>query len=186
VREILAAAEELFAEVGIETATMANIAERAGVAVGTLYNRFADRDALIEALLVARRTEVLEKLDASLKALEKKGFREQLVGFFQTLFTHVDAHRPFLSLVFAREIGEESGRTRMTLALLERLETILKRGHRERLLRRDPERSFAVCMLWAAKGMSHREPVGRERLAPRAGAETLVELFVDGAGSPTP
>ena len=53
-REIMTAAEEVFGESGLDAATMAQIAERAGVAVGTLYNRFADRDALLEALLSER------------------------------------------------------------------------------------------------------------------------------------
>lgn len=44
---ILAAAEQVFAEVGIAQATVAEICERAGVAVGTFYGRFPDKDALL-------------------------------------------------------------------------------------------------------------------------------------------
>ena len=44
---ILAAAEHVFAEVGIAQATVAEICERAGVAVGTFYGRFPDKDALL-------------------------------------------------------------------------------------------------------------------------------------------
>lgn len=44
---LLAAAEHVFAEVGISQATVAEICERAGVAVGTFYGRFPDKDALL-------------------------------------------------------------------------------------------------------------------------------------------
>lgn len=44
---LLAAAELVFSEVGIAQATVAEICERAGVAVGTFYGRFPDKDALL-------------------------------------------------------------------------------------------------------------------------------------------
>ncbi|MCC6245689.1 MAG: TetR/AcrR family transcriptional regulator [Gemmatimonadaceae bacterium] len=46
---LLAAAEQVFAEVGIAQATVAEICERAGVAIGTFYGRFPDKDALVQA-----------------------------------------------------------------------------------------------------------------------------------------
>src|SRR5258706_427856 len=52
---ILDAAEELIAARGLHVATLAEIARRAGVAVGTLYNYFTDRDDLIRGLFETRR-----------------------------------------------------------------------------------------------------------------------------------
>ncbi len=49
-RLITATAEEL-SERGLDTTTTNHIAERAGVSVGSLYQYFPDKDALIEALL---------------------------------------------------------------------------------------------------------------------------------------
>lgn len=181
VREILAAAEEILVESGLEHATMAKIAERAGVAVGTLYNRFADRDELIEVLLAERRADLLRKLDESMATFEKEGFREQLIGFFTTLFTHMDAHRPFLKLVFSKELGGKEGRERMSQAMFDRVESILKRGHREKLLRRDADHCFALTLFWAAKGTTVRDTYGLPPLAPAAAARSLVGLFLDGA-----
>jgi AcrR family transcriptional regulator len=48
-RRILAAAAGLFADRGLDV-SMDDIAAAAGVGVGTVYRRFPDRDALIEAL----------------------------------------------------------------------------------------------------------------------------------------
>jgi AcrR family transcriptional regulator len=180
-REILNAAEQLFGEGGLEQATMAQIAERAGVAVGTLYNRFADRDALVEALLAERRGDLLHQLDENMAALENEGFREQLIGFFTTLFTHMDAHRPFLKLVFSRELGAKEGRERMARGMFDRLESILKRGHREKILKRDADHCFAIALFGAAKGNMQRDAYGLAPLAPHVAARAVVSLFLDGA-----
>ncbi|MEQ1693512.1 MAG: TetR/AcrR family transcriptional regulator [Gemmatimonas sp.] len=44
---LLVAAEHVFSDVGIAQATVSEICERAGVAVGTFYGRFPDKDALL-------------------------------------------------------------------------------------------------------------------------------------------
>ncbi len=50
--EILAAAERVFARGGYQAATMAQIAQAAEFAVGTLYNFFPSKEALLEQLLL--------------------------------------------------------------------------------------------------------------------------------------
>ncbi|PZF82528.1 TetR/AcrR family transcriptional regulator [Jiangella anatolica] len=49
---VLAAAREVFAERGLDV-PMAEIADRAGVGVGTLYRRFAGRDEIVSAVFAA-------------------------------------------------------------------------------------------------------------------------------------
>ena len=51
---ILDAAERLFAERGVGTVTMDEIAAEAGVGKGTLFRRFGDRASLAQALLSER------------------------------------------------------------------------------------------------------------------------------------
>lgn len=50
-RRLLAAARELFAEQGVGATRTGEITERADVAAGSLYNHFADKDEIVEALL---------------------------------------------------------------------------------------------------------------------------------------
>jgi AcrR family transcriptional regulator len=180
-REILAAAEQIFAEMGLDRASMAQIAERAGVAVGTLYNRFRDREALLEALLSERRADLLLKLDAEMAGLSATGFRERLEVFFRTLFGHLQEHRSFLRLVFTRELGKQERRERMSRELRERLERLLELGRQQGLLREDPEQSFTVFLMSAAKGILMRENYGLPALEPARAASALVRLFLDGA-----
>src|SRR5262249_49101238 len=56
-QRILQAAAEVFTEQGLR-ATLDDVADRAGVGVGTVYRRFPDKEALVEALF----TERLDKL----------------------------------------------------------------------------------------------------------------------------
>lgn len=53
-RRVLAAAAELFAERGVGSVTMDDVADRARVGKGTLYRRFGDRSGLAAALLDER------------------------------------------------------------------------------------------------------------------------------------
>src|SRR5262245_41538338 len=50
-RRVLDAAEQLFAKRGYEPASMAEVAARAGVGVGTLYHHFPDKRALLLELI---------------------------------------------------------------------------------------------------------------------------------------
>lgn len=62
---VLAAAREAFAECGSE-AQMEDVARRAGVGMGTVYRHFQTKDALIDALLTARFTQLADRVRVSI------------------------------------------------------------------------------------------------------------------------
>jgi AcrR family transcriptional regulator len=76
---ILDAAEQVIGDQGID-AGMEAIAARAGVAVGTLYNHFADRHALIDALSEARRSALVGRIEKAVQAASPQGFEAQLLA----------------------------------------------------------------------------------------------------------
>jgi AcrR family transcriptional regulator len=61
---VLAAAAEVFAEKGFRTATIADVAERAGYTIGAVYSNFDGKDALFRALMSER----LARVEADLAA----------------------------------------------------------------------------------------------------------------------
>lgn len=63
---ILDAARELFAEQGVD-ARMDEIAERAGVGVGTIFRRFPTKDELLVAVVEHRAQHLLDAADAALE-----------------------------------------------------------------------------------------------------------------------
>jgi AcrR family transcriptional regulator len=70
---ILAAAAEVFAERGLDV-TLDDIAAHAGLGVGTVYRRFADREALVNALFEDRMESKLARLRAALDAPAEQAF----------------------------------------------------------------------------------------------------------------
>jgi AcrR family transcriptional regulator len=61
---ILAAASELFAERGLD-ASMPDLAERAGVGVGTVYRAFPDKDHLLGAVMAERYRWLADEIEAA-------------------------------------------------------------------------------------------------------------------------
>src|SRR5262245_48439011 len=61
-RNLLAAARHLFAARGVEHTTIADIAERADVAIGSFYNHFSTKDELLDALIEQALSEQLRLL----------------------------------------------------------------------------------------------------------------------------
>ena len=66
-QRILEAAEEIFATEGVSVPIDA-VAERAGVGVGTLYRHFPTKEALFEAIVMARLEYLLEQRQGALPA----------------------------------------------------------------------------------------------------------------------
>ena len=179
-QEILTAAEAVFIQQGLAGASMSQIAERAGVAVGTLYNRFKDREALLQALIAQRRAELLAELESAARKVATLGLRERLMGVVHTLLLQTEQHRPFLRLVLASEFAHGPGKEQMLRALRERLEDVLGPSHSE--LREDPEGSFPVLLLALVRGTLERDRYGLPVLDPATAAQQIVEFFLKGAG----
>jgi AcrR family transcriptional regulator len=76
VERILASAAQLIAERGADTVTMTEIAQGAGVVIGTLYQYFSDKSEIMRALLIQHNEEVDGML---LSALEGVTTLEQLL-----------------------------------------------------------------------------------------------------------
>jgi AcrR family transcriptional regulator len=190
-RSILEAAEQVFGASGLSGARMDDIAARAGVSVGTLYNHFEDRDALLSALIVSRREDLLRRLDEVLAAHDREPFGSQLEHFVRAVLEHFDSHKAFLAILLESEhsriqepIGPRS--TAPNTALLQlyrRVEELLVRGRIVGALRPEGAElfpSFLVGTLKATLSRELHEPSGIP-LANRAPA--LVLFFLHGAGA---
>jgi AcrR family transcriptional regulator len=95
--EILEAAAETFARLGLGTARMDDVAAAAGVSKGTLYLYFKNKDALVAALLHG----LFAPLTDALALLEGPGTAsERLTRYVSATVAIFEALQPRLSLVF--------------------------------------------------------------------------------------
>ena len=80
VRAILEAAARIFEQVGVDAATTDRIAERAGISVGSLYQYFPNKDAILVALAHCHLLETAGALAPGLAALDANpGLEEALL-----------------------------------------------------------------------------------------------------------
>src|ERR1700685_4492715 len=93
---LIDAAERVAARDGLANANLQAIAEQAGVAVGTIYNYFEDKDLLFQTLFTRRRVGLYVAIDAATKECRAKPFADQLNGFIRAVFAYFDAHSDFL------------------------------------------------------------------------------------------
>ena len=84
---ILDAARRVFGESGAD-ACMEEIAARAGVGVGTVYRRFASKDALIDELLRLATQELIRDAEYALARTDGYGLHELLRAFGRSFAEH--------------------------------------------------------------------------------------------------
>ncbi len=99
-REVLEAALNLFSRRGFEKTAMAEIAEQAEFAVGTLYKLFKDKNALCRALILDTVQRFERALTAALKAPGSE--LEKLERYIETKAALFLQHMPTARLYFAQ------------------------------------------------------------------------------------
>ncbi len=183
---ILEAGEAVFAEQGLNSARMDDIAARAGVAVGTLYNYFADRTALIAALVDSRRDELIHRIDKALASAEELPFQKQLEVFVMAAFQHFKTHRPFLTILMEAESAHlTTAKPRDSVrALFERCEAVVARGVQLGAVKADTLVDYAAMLHGCLRAVFTRGRICGDPVDPTPeNAAALVEFFLRGAGS---
>ncbi|MFI6047205.1 TetR/AcrR family transcriptional regulator [Nocardia sp. NPDC051321] len=98
-QRIIAAARELFADHGLEI-TLDDVAERAGVGVGTVYRRFANKKELITEVFEQSISEFAEAADAAFRHADPWF---GLVEFFEYACRHMAKNRGFSEVMLELE-----------------------------------------------------------------------------------
>ena len=172
---ILEAAEEVAAVRGLEATSTALIADRAGVSVGTLYNYFVDRDALLAALFKLRRDELLPRVVAAADAAKGLPFEERLRTYMAGVSRVFEDFRRFCGVAISNEATSKIRGTNKSVVLAtvtEALTDILRPIAKQRA------EEYSRMMFGALKGVmqwciEHEEPI-----APAA--NLMVDVFLKG------
>lgn len=144
-------ATELFGEKGFGATTVDEIAERAGVAKGTVYYHFGSKVELVEALIA----EGLEPLERQMREVVAGtgSAREALEALVRAELAFIRDNRQFAKLVVT-ELWREDRVWRETLMLIrQRIVSVIReqveRGIAEGELRNDLDANFAASAVFA-------------------------------------
>ncbi len=180
--EILDAARKVFAEKGFSETTMDQVAERAGIAKGTLYLYFrSKRDMYMAALAQGIRS--LNE-DSRLKVEAASGVREKLRAFIATRVGYFEQHRDFF-LIYHAEIGNlriqpapnEGEISELYLEQAQMLEEVLRTAVAAGEIRdlRPDATAFTVCDM--TRGVIVQRMLGWSRTELEDDTRNLIELI---------
>lgn len=177
--EILVAAEELLLTHGTHAVNMAAIAKRAGIAVGTLYNYFTDKEDLLKSLLETRRVEMTRTLDAEIASLAGQPFAERLRAVLGVLFNPDPMRIRFRHLmrVSFDELGASASDS-MHHTFAKWMEPIVESGIKEGALRDCPAEMQSLVLVSIIKVTG--ELILNERLTAEKGADIVTNSFLYG------
>jgi AcrR family transcriptional regulator len=150
---ILDAAREVLGESGAN-ASMEEIASRAGVGVGTVYRRFASKEALVDELLRLALEDVMVATERALAREDGDGLAELLGAIGQSFAEHAR----YANLLLERR-AEESASRRIRAAI----EELTFRARAAGTISPAITPADVLALIWAMRGL-----VAAEELAPDA------------------
>jgi AcrR family transcriptional regulator len=142
--KLIAAATAVFAERGLD-APLEEIARRAGVSIGTLYNRFASREALIDAILPDRLATSLLFGEHALACLDAwDGF-----VLYVTSLCELQASDRSVSDLLTRRFPDAQAAAEACARGLELAAKVIERAQQAGSLRPDFTMADLVTLTWA-------------------------------------
>ena len=160
----LQAALELIAEQGFQGAPMSQIAERAGIGVGTIYRYFASKDELINALYIDIKSRLTRHILCNFsESLPVQESFEKLLGAFvhycvahpaELGFTEQYENSPLITAATRAEL----------LQLFQPIEELFQRAKAERLLKDLPFEMIGALIYSAVTVLAKLHLSGAVRL----------------------
>jgi AcrR family transcriptional regulator len=184
---ILEAAAELFAERGYQRTTVGDVADAAGVSLGTVYQYFRDRGDIVAALVRYGVSDLLRGADNVWRPDEGRDGLERVLGRFVTAYIEAGAVARVWEEV--SHVDTEMGALRRKLgrAFTRSIERSLSRAVTAGLVRDDLDVPLAAVAL---SGMVDRycyvvyafDPPPGEAPSAQASAQLLADLWASAIG----
>jgi AcrR family transcriptional regulator len=187
---MLVAAENVFAEAGLSKAHVDEIARRAGVSVGSLYNYYDDRDGLLAAVLTARIDELRGDLEAARERTSDAPVRATMLELARVYFRFVGRRRTFIRILFEGELAQLKDAYPTSNALLPQclhafkghFADLLAQGVREGSLPREHADLDLWLFLGLLRGVVMRDIRGFSPCR-ESDADRVIDVFFDGVRS---
>ncbi len=181
-QKLLAAAEEVFGELGFHNAGIVEITQRADVALGTFYLYFPDKKSIFEDLV--------RTLNARLRAAIRERIRdlddrlEQEVAGFETFFDFVRKHRNLYKVILQAETVDEELYRWHYRTLAEGYVRGLRRAQAAGQVRSDLDaETLAYSLMGMAEALGSRYVLWDGKLPPAAARRTIRAFLEGGLGA---
>jgi TetR/AcrR family transcriptional regulator, fatty acid metabolism regulator protein len=180
---ILRAAAKVFARSGYFNAKVADVAREAGVADGTVYLYFKNKDDLLTSIFDWAMGEFIERARAELVSLKEP--EEKLRRFAHLHFSLLEQERD-IAIVFQIELRQstkfmEQFSTTHLASYLQMLREIIEAGQRARLFRKSLNSTLTAKFLFGALDeMATNWVLSRRKQSLTALAEPVLDIFLHG------
>jgi AcrR family transcriptional regulator len=171
---ILEAAEEIFATEGVNV-PIDTVAERAGLGVGTLYRHFPTKEALFEAIVVARLETLLDTVRTQVQAADPG---EALFCFLHDFAGQAAAKRDLFEALGSAGIDIKSQCSAMVDEMKSNIDDLRRRAVDAGALRGDVSTDEMVGLIMGAC------QAGGQTGSDERGCQRLVEIVCDGLRMP--
>ncbi|MBI2705809.1 MAG: TetR/AcrR family transcriptional regulator [Actinobacteria bacterium] len=185
--ELLAAAKQVFAEQGYQSATVADVARAAGLSYGVVYWYFDSKEALLHALMEAEEATLRSRIAEAVASAESRDIRVVLTGAVGATFQFFDDDQASASLLFRdpSTLGADFGRHLLEIygRFIGDLDSVVRTSQRNGLVRKAPPRLLAFSVAALVSQVALRRLTTDDGLRPDDAAELVVGLLFDGLGA---
>jgi AcrR family transcriptional regulator len=183
---ILEAGEEVLADHGLHVARMEEVAKKARVAVGTIYNLIGDRDALVLEILRLRHEQLVALLTRKLEEVRSAPFREQAHACVISVFDYFGEHRRFFQLMHESERGPACAAKRASQQTVSQLRDLFReligRGVKQRVLRAEGRELLPPLLMGMIRELITFDLETQHSSSSEERATQLLHIFIHGAG----
>jgi AcrR family transcriptional regulator len=176
---ILKATAQLLVQDGFDAASTNRIAERAGVSVGSLYQYFPSKEAIIFALVERHVARMQKQLEDMASQVGDKPLEEAIPAYVGAMLA-VHRVEPKLHRVFSEQLPKLAGRETMQRWLEDAESTVRAylEIHRERLRPQDLDMA-AFVLVHSVEALTHAVVIFKPRYLERASlAHEISELVL--------
>ncbi len=185
---LLNAAQTLFLERGIENVTIDEITRAAGVAKGSFYRYFGDKDQLVRAMIEPGRARVVGAFERAERRLKRAGDPAHVRHAYSRLGRELAAaliSNPGITKLYLQESRAPAVEARIAVRELERevaaralrlTEVAFSHG----LLRRTHPQVSTLAVIGAAERLLHAFYQGDLKVNPTVAIQDLVVIVLDG------
>ena len=142
-RRLIEAGTELFARQGFARTRAADISREAGVAVGTLYLHFTDKEALLREILF----QGFEEIHAVVRRIADTKYatvRESVRAHAEALVGYAEEHPALFQILFSTEVATTAAGAELLGSLTAHQEERLREGMAEGYFRADLDPAVAA------------------------------------------